>query len=251
MLTHMWALGLQTRTEMAAHRPDCVCRSGGLLSPLHRCPNYTLCWHHCQLCWVWWSYASRTPSWPGPQVNQIQSAEDRSWNSLNVANGLKAHLHKHYLHDNRFGVPGKQTQVQREQHCRRHRTEGIQIISQMSAYMVTTMQQKWWPRSACILNCQTWQTLFLSHLGTDEQKQHVCETFFENEILPTFFLVQTWTHACPRMIKKISRYVRWSVTNFAPSWNWLADRFSNLLCICSVWIHVLLWATAESSKHKL
>jgi hypothetical protein len=70
--------------------------------------------------------SSRTP---GPPVNQIQSAEGHSWNSPSVASGLKAHLHKHYLHDYRFGMPGKHTQVQRNQYCRRHRTEGMQTVA--------------------------------------------------------------------------------------------------------------------------
>jgi len=56
---------------------------------------------------------------------------------------------------------------------------------------------------------EAWQTLFLSHLGIDDEKrQHVCETSCENETSLTLFLVWTWTQACPRMMKKISMCVR-------------------------------------------
>ena len=47
-----------------------------------------------------------------------QSDVGRSSDSPSVASGLKAHLHKHCLHDHRVGVPGKQTQVQRKHYCR-------------------------------------------------------------------------------------------------------------------------------------
>ncbi|DBA68601.1 TPA: hypothetical protein ACH3X2_013539 [Trebouxia sp. C0005] len=45
------------------------------------------------------------------------------------AHSTVCHLHTHCLHDNRLAMPGKQTQVQRKQHCRRHRTQGMQAVA--------------------------------------------------------------------------------------------------------------------------
>ena len=85
-----------------------------------------------------WSYALRATR---PPVNWSQSAESRSCNSPSVASGPKAHLHRHCLHDNRFRMPGKQTQVQREQHYRRRRTEGKQTAARMHICQLTGQTQ--------------------------------------------------------------------------------------------------------------
>ena len=81
-------------------------------------------------------------------------------------------------------MPGKQTQVQREQYCRRHRTEGKQTLARMSAYMASTVHKDddLDQRVHRDAGHETWQTLFLSHWAIDDEKdQHVCETLCKNE----------------------------------------------------------------------
>jgi len=67
---------------------------------------------------VWWCYGWNTT---GPPAYRTQPAENCSLNGLSMASGLRTHLHRCHLHDNRLRMPGKQTQVQRRQYCRRHR----------------------------------------------------------------------------------------------------------------------------------
>ncbi len=46
------------------------------------------------------------------EAHRTQPAEScRSLDTLSEINGLRAHLHKHCLHNNRLGMAGKQTQA--------------------------------------------------------------------------------------------------------------------------------------------
>jgi len=146
-----------------------------------KCRICTVCPHHCQLCWVWWAYAWNTT---GPPAYHTRPAEGRSLNGLIVAKGLRAHLHRHHLHDNRLGIPGKQTQVYRKQCYRRHRKHAdsdlnvrlqgghsaIKMMTQISIYI---------------------KSLVMRHRKLCGKDQHVHKTFCGDEMSQTLFLVET------------------------------------------------------------
>ena len=95
--------GLQTRRQTATSiQPASALLCGS------RCQIYIVCRHHCQLCWVWWSYAWNRigrPAYctrPAEDHRSSEQPQRAQWTQSTPAQTSSSNLHLHEM-------PGKQT----------------------------------------------------------------------------------------------------------------------------------------------